>query len=289
MLIEGADAVEVLPETSESKEAAEMSKLTERVDAVEMLVENAESAEAKEELRPKLATLREQIKDLTEGYETRMQEVQERNKQFFQELKFLQNRMNRRDERLSQEAPDRKENHPAAHDAKADVLTGEGKKSKGKSKKTAAKLDAEASSRTKPTRDEPKKKKSKDQKRGKENARSVAKQAKPVQLRDLDYAPEVAPRAFGHTGWLAQAVPHVVPEKPDPAMISSALAPWIGTAMWNAHHVAAAFPTAPLAPSPVQPSPFVPGPTPSPLYDGQMSIAGGLLHKPTVGPTEVNL
>ena len=30
--------------------------------------------------------------------------MQERNKQFFHELKFLQSRMNRRDERLSQEA-----------------------------------------------------------------------------------------------------------------------------------------------------------------------------------------
>merc|ERR1719197_1601828 len=116
-MTERVDVVEVLAESAENKEtaemsaeAAEMSKLTERVDAVEVLVENAESAEAKEELRPKLATLREQIKDLTEGYETRMQEVQERNKQFFQELKYLQNRMNRRDERLSQEVPDLKGN-----------------------------------------------------------------------------------------------------------------------------------------------------------------------------------
>jgi hypothetical protein len=269
-----------------------VSKLAERVDAVEMLVENAENSEAKEELRPKLVTLREQIKDLTYDYETRVQEVQERNKQAMQELKFLANRMNRRDERLSQEVSDPKENP----ETKADMQTGDGKKSK-RSKKAAPKADGEGSGRgAKATaRIEPKKKKSqsKDSKRGKENARSVLKQAKPVQLRNLDYAPEVAPRALGHTGWLAQAVPHVVPEKPDPAMLSSALAPWIGTAMWNAHQVAAAFPTAPLASSPVHvacsPSPFVPGPTPSPLYDGRMSIAGGLLQKPTVSQTKVKL
>merc|ERR1719453_764520 len=139
----------------ETKEEELMaSKLAERVDAVEVLVESADSAEAKEELRPKLVTLREQIKDLTQGYETKLQEVQERNKQFFQELKFLQNRMNRRDERLSHEASDQKENPPAALQAKADGQTGDGKKSKGKSKKQAAKPDGEASSRTKPTRAE---------------------------------------------------------------------------------------------------------------------------------------
>jgi len=265
----------------------EVQKLQEACEAVEAVVENAESAEAKEELKPKLVTLREQIKGLTQICETRMQEVKESNKQMMQDLKFLANRMDRRDERLKQEVVDPKKIHPAALQAKADEQKGDGKKSKSRSKKPTSKADGEGSSRSKQTRDEQKKKKSKEPKRGKENARSVLKQAQPVQLRHLNYAPEVAPRAFGHTGWLAQAVPHVVPEKPDPAVISSALAPWLGTAMMmNAHQcaVAAGFPTAPLVSSPVpvmSPSPFVPGPTPSPLYDGRMSVAGGLLQKPT--------